>query len=647
MRELRRGGFDPTFERVETREAMAAALEREPWDLIISDYSMPTFDAPRALALVRDRGLDVPVIIVSGTIGEETAVEALRAGASDFIVKDRLARLVPAIERELREKDGRDAKRRAEERAVQSEDRYRLLFESCPLPMWVYDVDTLALLAVNESAVQHYGYQREEFARLTLADIRPPEDVDALREDAAHATGPHDGHVWRHRKKDGSIIRVEIKARDFTFEGRPARLVLANDVTDRQRLEEQLRRAQKMEAIGNLAGGVAHDFNNLLSVILSYTGMILDGMTPGDPAKADLDEVRKAGERAADLTRQLLAFSRQQMLQPRVLDLNQIVTGMEKMLRRMLGEDIEMSLLTAQSVGKILADPGQVEQIIMNLVVNARDAMPMGGKLSVETENVQLDAEYAAHHLDVVPGRFVMVAITDTGTGMDATTQAHIFEPFFTTKAKDKGTGLGLATVFGIVKQSGGHIWVYSEPGKGTTFKVYLPRTDAPAEAATVAPPSTLPHNAPRLGDRPHRRGRGPSARHHARCSAPVRLQRLGGAERRRSVSHLREVHRQDRPARHRRGHATHERSRGGRTLGANAARDEGAVRLGVHGELRRAPRGLGFRRRLPPEADHSRGASAPGAGATRRPGPQRLKLLRFRGRAAEPPRFYGDGRRG
>jgi PAS domain S-box-containing protein len=500
-RELKRGGFDATVERVETREAMAAALRSGAFDVVISDYSLPQFDAPSALAVVRDSGVDVPVVIVSGTIGEETAVDAMRAGASDFIIKGRLTRLVPAIERELREKAGRDAQRGAEERARASEsraraseDRYKLLFEASPIPMWVFDSDTLAFLAVNEAAVRHYGYSREEFATLTIADIRPTEDLDKLHADVASAAGPDHGRQWRHRKKDGTTITVEVKANDFTFGGRRARLVLANDVTLRVRLEDQVRRAQKMDAIGNLAGGVAHDFNNLLSVILSYTGLFLDGLSASDPARADLEEVRKAGERAANLTRQLLAFGRQQMLAPRVLDLGQVLVGVEKMLRRLLGADVELALLTSPNVGLVMADPGQVEQVVMNLVVNARDAMPGGGKLTIETANVVLDAEYAAQHIEVAPGPYVMVAITDTGTGMDAATLARIFEPFFTTKEQGKGTGLGLSTVFGIVKQSQGHIWVYSEPGKGTTFKVYLPRSDARDETGTPPPsaPATL-----------------------------------------------------------------------------------------------------------------------------------------------------------
>lgn len=259
------------------------------------------------------------------------------------------------------------------------------------------------------------------------------------------------------------------------------------DVTGRRQLEEQFRQAQKMEAVGRLAGGVAHDFNNLLTVINGYGQIVADGLPQEHPSRELLDEIMKAGDRAAGLTRQLLAFSRQSVLEPRVLDPNALVRGLDKMLRRLLGEDVDLATRLAPGLGRVKADPGQMEQAIVNLCVNARDAMPTGGKLTIETANADLDDSYTAAYTDMRPGPYIVVSVTDTGTGMTPEVQARVFEPFFTTKEQGKGTGLGLAMVFGFVKQSGGHVAVYSEAGRGATFKLYLPRVDAVPEVGKLS----------------------------------------------------------------------------------------------------------------------------------------------------------------
>ncbi len=260
------------------------------------------------------------------------------------------------------------------------------------------------------------------------------------------------------------------------------------DITERKILETQLQQSRKMEAVGRLAGGIAHDFNNLLTIITGYTELALSRIAGSSELRGDIERIENAASRAAALVRQLLAFSRKQVLQPKILDPNAIVLNMDKLLRRLMDDHIEMITRVQEDAGKIKADPAQIEQVIMNLVVNARDAMPDGGRLVVETTNAELDAEYADEHVSVKPGRYVMIAVSDSGIGMSRETVAHIFEPFYTTKESGRGTGLGLSTVYGIVKQSGGYIWVYSEPGKGSTFKVYLPRVDGPVDESALAP---------------------------------------------------------------------------------------------------------------------------------------------------------------
>jgi hypothetical protein len=430
----------------------------------------------------------VTTMALATLVWERQGVRAALQGARDELeqrVRERTSALSSANEALASEVKER---KRAEEHLRRSEEEYHLLFDSNPHPMWVFDADTLAFLAVNTAAIDNYGYSRQEFLDMTIKDIRPPEDAPelerSLREHSASAATAV--ALFRHRKKDGTLIQADIASRRIRFLGREARLVLAVDVTERRSLEAQLLQSQKMETVGRLAGGVAHDFNNLLGVITGY-GELLRNRLDDPRLRKYADDILQASERAAGLTKQLLAFSRKQVLQPRVLDVNGAVEHMEGMLRRLIGENIQL-VTVLKNVPPIKADQGQVEQVLMNLAVNARDAMPQGGRIVIESDSVDLDENYARLHSEVRPGSYVMLAVSDTGHGMTPKVKARLFEPFFTTKEAGKGTGLGLATVHGIVKQSGGHIFVYSEPGRGTAFKMYFPPAEEGVAAAAPMP---------------------------------------------------------------------------------------------------------------------------------------------------------------
>ena len=373
-------------------------------------------------------------------------------------------------------------RKRSEEKVREGEARLRVLVEQLPAVLWTVDRDLRFASALGAG-----------FARLK---IKPDEIVGMSLLDYFETTDQTFLPIAAHRRAvagEPMTFHVEWKSGSYACHVEPLRdsdgqvsgaICMSLDITDRKQLEEQLRQAQKMEAVGRLAGGIAHDFNNLLMVIQGYGDLLVERLPTGDPLRRNAEQIQMASQRATSLTRQLLAFSRKQMLAPKILNVQTVVADMEKILRRLIGEDIQLETSSAPDLGLVKADRSQIEQVILNLAVNARDAMPQGGRLTIETANVELDASYSHPPAVLSPGKYVMLAVTDNGCGMDAETQAHVFEPFFTTKEKGKGTGLGLATVYGVVKQSGGYVWVYSEPGRGTSFKIYLPRI---AETAVPA----------------------------------------------------------------------------------------------------------------------------------------------------------------
>jgi len=593
--------FSPVVhERVQNARDMRDALARESWQLVISDYFMPHFSGLSALQVLQHSGRDLPLIMISGQGGEDLAVEAMRAGAADFLVKGNLSRLIPAVRRELKEAVERRERRVAEEALRATEARFQSLVEQSLVGIFMLRQDRFSY--VNPKFAQIFGYRQDELIdRKGLLDLVAADDQMGVM---LHFLRPlnqktQSAHLFfRGRRMDQQLIELEAHGTRTRHNGDEAIIGTLLDITDRKRAEEQLsklsaaveqspvavvitdakgnieyvnpkfteftgygeaevlgqnprilksgemsdafyrqmwhtistgndwhgefhnrkksgelywesasisavkngegrithfvgvkeevterkrevdrvRQAQKMEAIGQLAGGVAHDFNNLLTIINGYSTLLVKELTAGTLMYREAEQILRAGERAADLTRQLLSFSRRQIVEPRILNINDQVRSVEKMLRRLIGEHIELVTALSDDLGLVKLDPGQVEQVIMNLVVNARDASETGGLITIETGNSELDKAFALSHPGAYPGRYVRLAVKDRGFGMSDEVKRRLFEPFFTTKEMGRGTGLGLATVYGIVKQGGGYIEVISQPEQGATFNIYFPR---------------------------------------------------------------------------------------------------------------------------------------------------------------------------
>ena len=462
---------------VDTREDFQAALEKGGYDLIIADFSLPHYDGISAMKLAQQKQPEIPILLVSGTIGEEAAIESLKAGAMDYVLKQWPERLVPAVRRALREAGERRSRLQAEAALTRRESRYRALSENALDVVSV--LDQQGNFTYNSLSVERVlGYKPEELLGQNAFTLIHEEDLSAAQEELRQTIelpGLTRTAKFRVRHRDGTWRHLETVCKSMLDDPEIAGVVVnSRDVSERHRLEEQLWHSQKMEAIGQLAGGVAHDFNNILTVIQGHASMLRSAALPG-PSSTSVEQIYLAAERAAGLTRQLLTFSRRQMMQPKVLDLNAVVSNMTKMMARILGEDISLQFSYAPGQPSVRADEGMVQQILLNLAVNSRDAMPAGGRLGVEILVRELGEADMGKHPERRAGRYVCLSVSDTGGGIPAEILPRIFEPFFTTKAVGKGTGLGLATVYGIVKQHSGWIEVESRVGQGTTFHIFLP----------------------------------------------------------------------------------------------------------------------------------------------------------------------------